>query len=292
MIDSVFKNIIDNSLKENKLSQVYLLSSKNIKSFDEYFLYFISKVNHDNFKKFSDIKFGELYFYIDGQNQTINKQTILDSMNETTETSILFKNKKKILFISNIENGTQHSLNSLLKFLENPPYNTIIIMSCNFISQVIKTIKSRAFIIEINHKNDETKIDKSKPFASFFKTINTQYNEELIYIFNDLSKSISLSYKNPLLFLQSLIINFNYENKEIILNFLIMAFMDIYKIKKGIKELDIFNDFKFKQEAFDYIPIYKIISLLKEVKNNINNAANFNLQKSNLLLKLEEFYGI
>lgn len=73
-------------------------------------------------------------------------------MNETTETSILFKNKKKILFISNIENGTQHSLNSLLKFLENPPYNTIIIMSCNFISQVIKTIKSRAFIIEINHK--------------------------------------------------------------------------------------------------------------------------------------------
>lgn len=292
MIDSIFKNIIDNSLKENKLSQVYLLSSKNIKSFDEYFLYFISQINYDNFENFSDIKFGELYFYIDGQNQTINKQMILDSMNETTETSILFKNKKKILFISNIENGTQHSLNSLLKFLENPPYNTIIVMSCNFISQVIKTIKSRAFIIEINHKNDEKNIDNSKPFASFFKATNTLYNEELISIFNDLSKSISISYKNPLLFLQSLIINFNYDNKEIILNFLIMVFMDIYKIKKGIKDLDILNDFKIKQEAFDYIPIYKIISLIKEVKNNISNAANFNLQKSNLLLKLEEFYGI
>ncbi|MGX9340201.1 MULTISPECIES: hypothetical protein [unclassified Mycoplasma] len=292
MIDFVFKKIIDNSLLEQKLGQVYLFSSKNIKSFDEYFLYFINNVNGECFEKISDIKLGDIYFYVDGRKNTIGKENILDVMNETTETSLLSKNKKKILIIDTVENGTQQSLNSLLKFLENPPQNTVVLMSCNYISQVISTIKSRAFIIELNNTLNTRDINEFKPFKNFFVHTNSEYNEDIIPIFTELSKSIVNSNKEPQKLLVKIISHFNYDNKEVIINFMIMAFMDIYKVKKGFNDLLILNDYKIQPTSFDYVPIYKILCVLQETKVNLKNAANFNLQKAILLLKLEEFYGV
>ncbi|ENY53655.1 DNA polymerase III subunit [Metamycoplasma alkalescens 14918] len=291
MLNEVFIKIINNSLNAKKLSHAYLLSSKKIKNFDEYFLYFINQINHENYQNFSDIKFGDLYFYIDGKNQNIHKQTILDAMNDTSETSILNQNKKRILIINNIENATMQSLNSLLKYLESPPKNTIIIMSCNFIAKVLKTIKSRAFIIEISTNDNELE-NSNEAFKNFFANTNSVYDEDLVLIFKKLSETIYQSSKKPIDFLEAVIDFFVYENKEIILDFLIMAFIDVYKIKKEIRNLDLLDANKIKKESFDYIPIYKIISLLKETKINLESSANFNLQKSNLLLKLEQFYDI
>ncbi|BAP39661.1 DNA polymerase III subunit [Metamycoplasma canadense] len=291
MINSIFKNIIDNSLKQNKLSQVYLFSSKNIKNFDEYFLYFINSVNDEKFNSLSEIKFGDLYFFIDGKNEIIDKQSILDSIKETQETSIISKNKKKILIINNIENGTQQSLNSLLKFLENPPFNTIIIMSCNFITHVIKTIKSRAFIIEIQKLLDKDEIN-FKPFKNFFIISNIEYDEKIISSFTSLVTSCINSCKKPFEFLKNLIEVLNYNNKKIILDFLILVFLDIYKIINDINDLSILNEYKINKKSFAEISVVDIINTLKETKQNLNNSANFNLQKSNLLLELEKYYGI
>ncbi|WP_330463152.1 DNA polymerase III [Metamycoplasma gateae] len=291
MNNLVFKNVIDNSLKENKLNQVYLISSKNIKNFDAYFLYFINSINNEKFENFNQIKFGELYFYINGNDDTIGKQEVLDAISSTTETSIFSKNKKKILIINKVENGTQQSLNSLLKFLENPPHNTLILMSSNYIAQVLKTVKSRAFIIEINElkTTDQT---KEKPFEKFFLKNNIEYEEQYIEIFENIVNCIYLSYKQIDSLLELIISNLSFENNQVLLNFLIFCYLDIYKLKKGLKDLVILDIKKINKEKFDYIPIFKIIDLLKEIKENLDYGLNFNLQKSSLLLRLEELYGL
>ncbi|ENY68608.1 DNA polymerase III subunit [Metamycoplasma auris 15026] len=289
----IFQKIINNSIKANKLGQFYLLSSKEEKNFDEYFLYFINQVNNENFKQISEINFGELYFFIDGKNQTILKQEVLEAMKNTTETSIFVPNKKKILIINNIENGTQQSLNSLLKFLENPPHNTIILSSCNFISQVINTIKSRALIIEIPNQKETLLLETNNNFyETFFSFINQDYDEELIVLLEKLKKAIFESHLKPYNLLRLIISDFLSENKEVFLNFSIFCFSLIYKLKKDINDSLWLKEFNLKKEMFDYIPIYKIINLFKEIKNALENAANFNLQKAKLLLKLEDFYGI
>ncbi|PZV99879.1 DNA polymerase III [Metamycoplasma auris] len=293
MVHPIFKKIINNSIIEKKLGQFYLISSKTIKSFDEYFLYFINHINNENFEKMSNINFGELYFFIDGKNQIIAKQNILDAIKNTSETSILAYKKRKILIINSIESGSQQSLNSLLKFLENPPHNTIILASCNFISQVIKTIKSRAFIIEIPNEINDPVLDANNDFyVNFFASINEDYDEDLIVLLESLKKAIFESHSNPYALIKIIIKDFNSENKEIFLNFAIYCFFLIYKLKKEINDLSILKEFNLKKEMFDYIPIYKIINLFKEIKKNLKNAANFNLQKSKLLIKLEDFYGL
>ncbi|AZZ65417.1 DNA polymerase III [Metamycoplasma phocicerebrale] len=291
MISNVYKKIINNSINENKLSQVYLIASKEQTSFDEYILYFINSVNKENNSSINDIQFGELYFWIGSEDSVINKENVLKSMSDVSETSILDPIKKKILIINNVENGTAQSLNSLLKFLENPPYNTIVFMTCNYISQVLKTIKSRAFIIEINESFKKS-IEEYKPYHNYFIETNSEYNEELVSLFDEYSEAIAQSYKNPSLLLKLIVKSLDYNNKEIILNFLNLAFNDIYSIKKGLKAKNVLENKKISEEAFDYVPIYKIIKLIKETKDNFKKASNFNLQKGNLLLMLEKYYGI
>ncbi|MBN4089269.1 DNA polymerase III [Mycoplasma enhydrae] len=290
MVSKNFERIINNSISKNKLSQVFLLSSKEMDSFDEYILYFINKINGENITSLKDIKFGELYFII-GQNKTsLTKDSVLGAINDVSETSNLNPNKRKFLIINNVENGSLQSLNGLLKFLENPPQNTIVLMTCNYISQVLKTIKSRALIIEI-YNTILSEIDSHKPYNSFFSQTNSEYNEESISLFDKLANSISESYKNPQTFLNLIVQTLDYSNKEVFLNFMNLVFNDIYRIKKGLKKMTILKNHKISQTDFDYVPIYKIIKLIENVKKNLNKSANFNLQKSYLLVELEKYYG-
>ena len=74
---------------------------------------------------------------------------------DDSQAVILDANKKailgeyKILMIKNLENSSEQSQNKLLKVLENPPKNTIFLISTTNLNKVLPTVKSRLLKVEI-----------------------------------------------------------------------------------------------------------------------------------------------
>ncbi|MGL4951469.1 MAG: hypothetical protein ACRC4L_00640 [Mycoplasma sp.] len=81
----------------------------------------------------------------------------------------------KLYVIQNIEKTNKHVLNSLLKFIEEPPKNTYLLMFTKNQNQIIPTILSRSAIININDHSEEMKCE------------NKEIKELAEYIFDDLS---------------------------------------------------------------------------------------------------------
>lgn len=62
-------------------------------------------------------------------------------------------NNIKLYSIINIENTNKEAINSLLKFIEEPPINTYSLFFCKNESNVLETIKSRCQRIKITNEN-------------------------------------------------------------------------------------------------------------------------------------------
>ena len=175
-MENYYFDIIKNIIDQNKLSQVYLLSSSPNLDLNKYIVYFINKINNENFDSLKSIKFGELYFLVEGNKKnSIKKDELAEACKDVIESSLTSNKKYKILILKNIENSSISSLNAMLKFLEEPPKNTIILMTTNNKNKVLKTIKSRAFEIKITNKSI-TKIDNK--YLEFFCQISD--NEEFL----------------------------------------------------------------------------------------------------------------
>lgn len=64
----------------------------------------------------------------------------------------------KVIWISDINELTEHASNALLKILEEPPKNVRIILSTFVLCNVLPTLKSRCIIIKINKPNEKEAI--------------------------------------------------------------------------------------------------------------------------------------
>lgn len=85
-MDNYYFDIIKNIIDQNKLSQVYLLSSSPNLDLNKYIVYFVNKINNENFDSLKSIKFGELYFLVEG-----NKKIVLKKMNLQRHVRMLLK---------------------------------------------------------------------------------------------------------------------------------------------------------------------------------------------------------
>lgn len=68
-------------------------------------------------------------------------------------------NKKRILIIDSADNMNSQASNALLKSLEEPPKNVIIILITHNIGKILSTIKSRCRIINFHPLNNATEFD-------------------------------------------------------------------------------------------------------------------------------------
>lgn len=104
-------------------------------------------------KNFSEHAYRNLDTYpdltiIEGQIQGIKKEQVLQALKKMQQ-SALEKNTPKILVITNIEFAQKQATNALLKFLEEPPRNTYVILTTNYLNQVLSTIQSRCQILRL-----------------------------------------------------------------------------------------------------------------------------------------------
>ncbi|MBR2999039.1 MAG: hypothetical protein IKF44_01450 [Mycoplasmataceae bacterium] len=294
-------NIIKNAIKTNKLSHAYLFYGSVGTNVEKPILNAIELILKNKNKEIKISKIEDLNNCYDIQvintnNKEILKEQFDQKITKLFETS-LEKDSIKILYIKNIDLGNKIFLNKLLKFIEEPVENLIILMNTNYLDKVLPTIKSRTQNIFIK-KNIKSKIDLVKNIenknASLIANIfvdDQQINKDNLEIVNDLIEKVVLilekSLKNIFVIKEELFQLWNKNNSDFILKIIQLFF---YQINIKIDdENPLFTNkdkliIEFKKKNIEFIKIQKLI---EKTRNNIKNYANFNLQKINFLNELE-----
>jgi DNA polymerase-3 subunit delta' len=164
----------------------------------------------DHCKKILNVSNAVNFLVIDGHSQTIKKEEVLEITRQfrfsTNEGDV------KIYVIYGLENATAQAINSLLKFLEEPPSNTYAILTTRNLNGVLPTIKSRCQIFRMT-----TNLEKIEMISKKFNLTNEQQNiaKAIYYDFNFLMKDLEseLFFKNYD-FAKTMISN--YDNPQII----------------------------------------------------------------------------
>ena len=294
-------NIIKNAIKTNKLSHAYLFYGSVGTNVEKPILNAIELILKNKNKEIKISKIEDLNNFYDIQvintnNKEILKEQFDQKITKLFETS-LEKDSIKILYIKNIDLGNKIFLNKLLKFIEEPVENLIILMNTNYLDKVLPTIKSRTQNIFIK-KNIKSKIDLIKNIenknASLIANIfvdDQQINKDNLEIVNDLIEKVVLilekSLKDIFVIKEELFQLWNKNNSDFILKIIQLFF---YQINIKINEENpLFPNknkliIEFKKKNIEFIKIQKLI---EQTRNNIKNYANFNLQKINFLNELE-----
>lgn len=298
--------VIENAKKNNKFSHAYLFFGElGVDVFKAAFeaikLMICENDKCISYRKIEELNYPDLII-INPEKNLISKENIVSTLREISNTALV-NNNKKILIIKDVHLGNHSSLNSLLKFIEEPPKNTYIIMTTNRIDLLMSTIKSRAQNIMIKRPSttqiieDFIKLDIDKKYIRLFA--NAYPNIEKI---NEID--LPKFEKTYLKIMEALEVGIDHPNK-MKLNLSNIIAKDNFLYSMNILEYFYFqvqtlinDDYplfpnhiklinKHKNEEVDYSRIHNMIS---EFKKSIINRGSFNLQKENFLLKLLEIY--
>ncbi|WP_342252598.1 hypothetical protein [Spiroplasma endosymbiont of Amphibalanus improvisus] len=175
----------------------------------------------------------------------IKKEEIIKSINIFSMTTIT-KSEKKIYIIKGAELLTSSAANSLLKFLEEPPLNTYIILVTLNEGKILETINSRCIKFRFikNDINSVTYPNSSELTNMFLKNLSPKNIVNNYILIND----VRTKNKNEInKFLQEIINNAqNFIFKEILLE------TQINISKNQNKNLSLYNMlFKFEKELIN-----------------------------------------
>lgn len=215
----------------------------------------------------------------------------------------------KILIIEQAELLTQQAANSLLKFLEEPKANIVVILITENPYQLLSTIRSRCQIINF----PELDFNKIK---SIYSESEIKENDLLVasYLAEDITKIEDIISTEGFVQMKNLMIQWNKEIltrkyqalftindkilkteyvKENILQFLdslIIWYRDLLSLKLGRKAYIIYKDYEkelnFQVEKISESQIINQIEEILLTKNKIKYNANLQLSLEQLVLSL------
>ncbi len=167
VLNSVVKNkffeIVDNYIKNNKISHAYLIEVGDYENDYLCVLEFIKMIlcncTRENLDKYN----GNICNLVDSGNYPdlkiieadgawIKKQQLLDLMEEFQNKSLL--DNKRIYIIKEAEKLNSSSANTILKFLEEPEDGIVAILLTKNRFQVIETILSRCQILNLKDEKE------------------------------------------------------------------------------------------------------------------------------------------
>lgn len=293
--------IIKNAFVSGKISHAYIFSAPKGYEIESESLFLISKLISKESQR-DPLTYPDLTV-IDGSKGAILKEQVMlaaEKMQQTTLDSLGIK----VLYIKSIENGNSQSLNSLLKFIEEPTKNTFIIMTTNAISQVLSTIRSRSQIITLKSNSRAAFIaslqvkgvptTKAKIIASFTTSIDKALvlseSEDFEFLTNNLINALSKIVINKEKAHSELVALIKKDSYQSSLGILAAFFNDIWKIQELIeltfeKEKDLISSYQSKHFNYE-----KAILLISDFLVKINYNVNFDLYKNKFLIELEECY--
>lgn len=310
--------LLENSLKKDRLSHAYLFEgNKGTKKFETaiYFAQMLlckSEENKpclecSNCRRIQNEVHPNVYI-IKPEKNTIKKKQIQDLQKEFSKTSL--EPGPKIYIIQDIEKVHVNAANSLLKFLEEPYPNIHAILTTSNINRILPTIISRSQVVQFQSinpeivKQDLLEAGFPSETASILASLtnsssdameiaNNEYYQDLVQMVKDI-------YHNINTLEESLVIYFNennsiiYEDKETTILFL--SLMIIYQkdvinyITGNTKNIVFKDDMNTICGIVDHKPKNRLIDELERMltlKSRLNNYINERLAFDNLLLELE-----
>ncbi|MDZ7293746.1 AAA family ATPase [Mycoplasmopsis pulmonis] len=290
---------IDNLDKTNKISHSYIIKSSANVDLNYYVLYFVNKLlklKLENLNK-DTLPINVLLL----EEDDVSKENLIISLKKLSLSPIV-GGQKKILIIKDIEKSSKQMINALLKTLEEPSPNVVILLVTNNFHSIISTIRSRCQIIAVSQPDIQE-------LKSFVKTLNYQSEFEKIYLEiyknkDDLAKMINLendnlikdfikaigqskkSKYNLVLFLEK---NLNKKNCQFVSKLAHILFKLIWSEDQNFKISKIKNTFeKLKSMNINFSEISLIFdSFFKKSQTSLN----FFILKEKLMISIMDIYG-
>ena len=170
-----------NAYASNKLSHAYLFEGDDAQSMQKVAINFAKLILCNNDEQ-CEAKVNTLnhpdFMYVSSEETTIKKEKIEQLVHHMNQLPI--EGNYKVYIVEDFEKLTVQGENSILKFLEEPPQNTIAILLSTKPEQILDTIHSRCQHVYfkpidkgqfINHLVDES---LTRPVAEMLSTYTTQ----------------------------------------------------------------------------------------------------------------------
>lgn len=285
---SISYNILNNSIKNNKVSHAYLIETQGNNYGFDFALSFAKALlcpkgrtnnkkcdNCNQCQAIDDNNFIELEI-LDTDELWLKKENI-----EMLQKDFNFKpivGKLKVYIIKNAEKIRENIANTLLKFIEEPEPGIVAILVTDNKSKIIDTIISRCQVITLkcdsnNNVDNELMNYEENIILATIKFIN--YYEK--------NKLDTLLYSNSL-FHNNLSDRNDY---NIAFNIILMYYKEILNYKLNHNFVNFFEYKDYLQDIVDNIKldnIIKKIDIVLNLKKTIGNNVNLNLLVDKLII--------
>ncbi|MBU4689484.1 DNA polymerase III subunit delta' [Mycoplasma zalophidermidis] len=193
MLASNLTKIIDSSIKCKKINHCYLLKTTKGVNLDDNIIYMINSFTGLNIKNLDQSSLPSNIILADAsksQGEGLKKDNIVDIFEQSNFSNFL-ENGLKIIVFKNIDLASHQALNALLKTIEEPANDVVFILTTQNINQVLTTIKSRSFIININ---------KQKKAVLEDEISNLGFDKDQAWLLANVVSDISLILENKQLY--------------------------------------------------------------------------------------------
>ncbi len=316
--------LINNSIKKNRLSQVFLFDGvKGTPKYQAsmYLCYMLLCDDHNmcgeclNCKRLDEGIHPRVYQIKptgDGLSQSIKKEQVDELQKEFNEVGV--ESGIRIIIIHDIDKATLSSANSLLKFLEEINDNTYAILLTENLSKVLQTIRSRSQVVSFKKIDEKTLVELylskgiDNELARILSKLTNNSSEGLEYSKSEnlkniitLVKKINESFfnnSNPIIVMNEdgkFLLNSKDKNDhEIFLNLLItitndrlfylLGKYDEMVFKETITEMD---NYGVDIREIDYNETFRQIEVMLEYKERLNYNVNLELMYMDMFINCE-----
>lgn len=297
----IFYNMVNNAIKNNKLSHAYIFDSNGNPDVMDIVLSFVKEIicmdiTDDNnikiiCKRIDDGNYVDVKV-IKSDGMWIKKDQLLDLQSEFNNKA--FEGNKKIYIIRSAEKMNVQTANSILKFLEEPVDDIIAILITDNINMLLPTIISRCQVIKLNKKkcSYDTISNLSDLLISYgYNDISDDNKEKIINDVIWFTEYIENYKLDTLIYTKKLWHNnFKDRNYNIIgINLMIYFYYDVIRYKSGLKIL-FFNDYEDNiikiANMNDIDVLCDKIKVLNDTLNNIKYNLNINLLIDKLVIDM------
>lgn len=297
----IFYNMVNNAIKNNKLSHAYIFDSNGNPDVMDIVLSFVKEIicmdiTDDNnikniCKRIDDGNYADVKV-IKSDGMWIKKDQLLDLQSEFNNKA--FEGNKKIYIIRSAEKMNVQTANSILKFLEEPVDDIIAILITDNINMLLPTIISRCQVIKLNKKkcSYDTISNLSDLLISYgYNDISDDNKEKIINDVIEFTEYIENYKLDTLIYTKKLWHNnFKDRNYNIIgINLMIYFYYDVIRYKSGLKIL-FFNDYEDNiikiANMNDIDVLCDKIKVLNDTLNNIKYNLNINLLIDKLVIDM------
>ena len=284
--NEISKQILENALKNNKISHAYLFEFDSSLENNELVFSFVKKIVCP-YKKTKDCSNCNICNRIDNGNYPdlkiiepdglwIKKEQLINLQNQFNKKSI--ESEYMVYIIKEADKMNLSSANTILKFLEEPEEGIVAILTTSNIKNVLPTIISRCQIVSFKTP----------------KKINNDYNNDELQIVIEFLNILEKNKKNTIAYIDNDWNNIVKNREEIIKCFdiMLLIYTDIlnyilfnsWEIFENIENL-LGNIIKLNSKD----TIYKKINIIIDIKEKLKYNTNTNLLMDKFII---EFSGV